>query len=127
VRVSTLRPRSTTLVKRVSSMTTVSRPAHVQRALPGRGHGEHVRLLPVALEEGADDADRLAAVVVRRVDARVAHGHARRGLLDARARGQEDAHPRRPFCTLCRKRSSRKPTGVRSSTTTLAARFGSNE
>jgi hypothetical protein len=33
----------------------------------------------------------------------------------------------RPFCTLCRKRSSRKPTGVRSSTTTLAARFGSNE
>jgi hypothetical protein len=36
-------------------------------------------------------------VVVRGVDARVAHGHARRGLLDARARGQEDAHAAAPL------------------------------
>jgi hypothetical protein len=72
-------------------------PAHVERALPGRGHGEHVRLLPVALEEGADDADRLAAVVVRGVDARVAHGHARRGLLDPGARGEEHPDPAPPL------------------------------
>jgi hypothetical protein len=43
VRVSTLRPRSTTLVKRVSSMTTGVEPAHVERALAGGGHRQHVR------------------------------------------------------------------------------------
>jgi hypothetical protein len=65
--------------------------AHVERALAGRRHGEHVRALVVALEEGANDADRLAAVVVGGGEARVAHPHARRRLLDARPGREEHA------------------------------------
>ena len=44
--------------------------AHVERALAGRGHRQEVRLLLAALEKRTDDANRLAAVVERRVDAR---------------------------------------------------------
>ena len=41
-------------------------PAHVERALPRRGHGEQPGALDLGIEEGADHPDRLAAMVERR-------------------------------------------------------------
>ena len=46
---------------------------HVERALPGRCHGEEVGLLLTGLEERTDDPDWLAAVIVRGIDSRKAH------------------------------------------------------
>ena len=63
---------------------------HVERALPRRGHREKVGLLLLSFEEWAQDADRLAAVIVRRVDARRAHADVLGGLLHTLARGDED-------------------------------------
>ena len=62
----------------------------VQRALPCRRHREEVRLRLFSLEEGTQHANRLTAVIVRGVDARCAHPHVLRGLLDSLSRRDED-------------------------------------
>ena len=64
---------------------------HVQRALPGRRHRQQERLGLLRFEERADHANGLAAVIERDVHPRKTGLHQRRGLLDARARGQEHA------------------------------------
>ena len=67
-------------------------PLHIERALPRGGHGEEVRLLLLTLEERAEHANGLAAVIVRRVDARRTHADVLRCLLHALAGRDEDRH-----------------------------------
>src|SRR5450432_2469665 len=67
-------------------------PVHVERALPRRRHAQHVRLLHVALEERPDDANRLAAVVERCVNARIAPLDEAGDILDRRTRWKKYSH-----------------------------------
>ena len=62
---------------------------HIQCALSRGGHREEVRLRLLSLQKGSQHADRLAAVVVCRVDARSADANVFRGLLHTLARRDE--------------------------------------
>ncbi len=66
-------------------------PLHVQRALPRGGHREQERRANVALEKRADHANRLAAVIVRDLEARVPRRNVLGDLLHHRAGRQEHA------------------------------------
>src|SRR2546423_1779001 len=61
----------------------------VECALSGGRHRQEVGLLRFAFEEGADDPDRLAAVVERAVDAWKAIFHQLRGFFHAGTRRQK--------------------------------------
>ena len=58
------------LPNRVSSMTTVSRPRTLSALWPAAVIARKYGFLLSALEKWPDDADRLAAVIVRGVDSR---------------------------------------------------------
>ena len=65
-------------------------PLHVERALPRRRHREEIRLVLRAFEEGPQHANRLAAVIVRRIDPRRTHADVLGRLLHALACRYED-------------------------------------
>ena len=67
-------------------------PADVERRLAGRGHREQEGLRDLALEERADDPDRLAAVVERGVEPGPALAQAAGQLLHLGPGRHEDRH-----------------------------------
>src|SRR5262245_8973741 len=64
---------------------------HVERALPGSGHSEHVRLRRAIVEEGADHTNGLPAVVERRVNPWEAFADNGGSALDAGASRKKNA------------------------------------
>ena len=62
-------------------------PWHIERTLPGGGHRQEERLGHLAFEEGANHADRLAAMIVCRRDARETAAYPLGRFLHAGARG----------------------------------------
>ena len=64
----------------------------IQRALTSRRHGQKKRFRYHTLEKRTDHANRLAAVIVRGRDARIARAHPLGRFFNRRARGQENRH-----------------------------------
>ena len=104
--VSTLRPRSIDVEELHVVDDDRVEPAHVERALPRRRHREEIRLLLAALEKRTDDADRLAAVIERRVDARRRCAARARPLPRRRAASARTARRRAAPSPSCRRNAS---------------------
>ena len=96
----------------------------------GRGlvPGGHPLLVTKARSDAFGGAD-LVVVVGTPLDFRLGYGvfgGKEEGSTPARV-GRKTPTPRRPFCTPCRNRSSRNSAGCLFTTSTRAARRGSNE
>src|SRR6187455_2876933 len=64
---------------------------HVEGALAGGGHRQHVRFWRSVLEEGTDHAYRFSAVVELRMNPREPLANESRGFLDSGPRREEHA------------------------------------